>query len=220
MRNTGQIIKMLREERRISQAKLASDLKISQSSVAMYEKCERMPKPEILESIADYFNVDMNFLYGKTHIRNSTREIPDSSDLTKYKNVIPIPPMKRVPIIGEIACGEPIYRPGDYGELAEIPEGVDADFALRANGDSMTGARIYDGDLVFCRATDIVDNGRIAAVSIDDEATLKRFYLYEDKGLLILKPENPDYEDLIYTGDELNSVRVLGQAVAFQSLIK
>lgn len=208
---TGELIRKLRLEKGLTQEQLGEMVGVQKSAVAKWEngKVENIKRTK-LQELGKIFGVSPTIFL----------EVDKTPAFVYPDNIIPIPPMKRVPIIGEIACGEPIYRPGEYGELAEIPEGVDADFALRANGDSMTGARIYDGDLVFCRATDIVDNGRIAAVSIDDEATLKRFYLYEDKGLLILKPENPDYEDLIYTGDELNSVRVLGQAVAFQSLIK
>lgn len=136
------------------------------------------------------------------------------------RNVFPMPAMKKVPIIGEIACGKPVFAAEEYGELAELPVGIHADFALKAKGDSMIGARIHDGDVVFCKSADIVDNGKVAAVIIDDEATLKRFYYYKDKNLVILKPENPEFEDMIYSGEEIGSIHVLGQAVAFQSIIR
>lgn len=99
---------------------------------------------------------------------------------------------------------------------------INADFCLRASGDSMVGARILDGDIVFIRKQDMVENGEIAAVVVnnDSEATLKRLYYYPDKGVLILKPENPAYEDLIFSGNELNQVHVLGKAMAFQSDVK
>ena len=202
---------MLREERRLSQAKLAEALNISKSAIAMYETDERTPKPEVLETIADYFNVDMNFLYGKTHVRNSAKELEDLPASIFY------PKMKKVPLIGSISCGKPVYADQHFGELAQLPDDVSADFALTAQGDSMTGARIYNGDLVFCKTTEIVNNGRIAAVIIGDEATLKRFYYYKDKNLVILKAENPAYEDLIYQGPEINKINVLGEAVALQS---
>ena len=96
---------------------------------------------------------------------------------------------------------------------------IKADFCLKASGDSMINARILDGDIVFIRKQEIVDNGEIAAVVVnsDSEATLKRVFYYHDKDLLILKPENPAYEDLIFTGPELNEVHILGKAIAFQS---
>lgn len=211
MKSRGEILKMLREERRLSQAKLAEALNISKSAIAMYETDERTPKPEVLEAIADYFNVDMNFLYGKTHIRNSTKELED----------LPTNPFcsktKKVPLIGSISCGKPVYADQYLGGSVQLPDGISADFALTARGDSMVGARICDGDIVFCKTTEMVNNGRIAAVIIGDEATLKRFYYHKDKNLVILKAENPVYEDLIYQGPEIDKVNVLGEAVALQS---
>ena len=84
----------------------------------------------------------------------------------------------------------------------------------------MINARIQDGDIVFIRKQSTVDNGEIAAVIIDDEATLKRIYYYPDKKKLILQAENPSYEPFVYIGEELNQVRVLGKAIAFQSDIE
>ena len=81
----------------------------------------------------------------------------------------------------------------------------------------MIGARIFDGDIVFIRAQDMVENGEIAAVVIEDEATLKRVYFYPEKSKLILSPENPKYEPLVFIGEELNAVKILGKAVAYQS---
>ena len=107
----------------------------------------------------------------------------------------------------------------EYGSFAEANSELDADFCLRANGDSMTGARIYDGDLVFIRAQDSVDNGDIAAVIINDEATLKRVYYYPNESKLVLSPENPKYPPFVYIKEELNSIKIIGKAVAFQSVI-
>lgn len=99
---------------------------------------------------------------------------------------------------------------------------IKADFCLKASGDSMINARILDGDIVFIQQQDMVENGEIAAVVVnnDSEATLKRFFYYQEKALLILKAENPAYEDLIFTGEELNQVHVLGKVIAFQSDVK
>ena len=83
----------------------------------------------------------------------------------------------------------------------------------------MTGARIYDGDVVFIRSQSSVDNGEIAAVIINDEATLKRVYYYPTEGKLVLSPENPRYAPLVYVGRELDSVKIIGKAVAFQSVV-
>lgn len=205
---TGQIIRMLRKERRISQLQLATSLNIGKSTVAMYEADERMPKKEILEQIADYFNVDMDFLYGRTHVRNRMNELPEG-------NCLFVPSMKRVPMLGSVACGEPIYADEQYGEYYSVDSSIHADFCLKAQGDSMTGARIYDGDIVFIQQQPDVDNGQIAAVLIGDEATLKYFYRYGDT--VVLRPANSAYKEMIYKEDELNEIRILGRAVAFQS---
>lgn len=94
---------------------------------------------------------------------------------------------------------------------------IDADFCLKAKGDSMIGARILDGDIVFIKKTSMVDNGEVAAVAIDDEVLLKRFYYFKDENLLTLQSENPKYPPKNYKNEQLDHVRVLGKAVAFQS---
>ena len=85
---------------------------------------------------------------------------------------------------------------------------------------SMIGARIMDGDIVLIRKQDMVENGEIAAVIIENEATLKRVYYYPKDGKLILNPENPAYAPLVYVGEELNQIRILGKAVIFYSRVK
>ena len=124
---------------------------------------------------------------------------------------------KKLPLLGRIACGRPIYATSEYGSFCTPGGDIDADFCLAASGDSMIGARIFDGDIVFIRAQDTVENGEIAAVVIEDEATLKRVYFYPEKNKLILSPENPKYEPLVFMGEEINSVKILGKAVAYQS---
>lgn len=126
---------------------------------------------------------------------------------------------KRLPLLGRIACGTPIYATSEYGSFCTPGGDIDADFCLAASGDSMIGARIFDGDIVFIRAQETVENGEIAAVIIGEEATLKRVYFYPEKNKLVLSPENPKYEPLVYIGEELNTVKILGKAVAYQSRI-
>ena len=125
--------------------------------------------------------------------------------------------VSRLPLLGEISCGNPIYASEDRESFVPVSPSLDADFCLRAHGDSMTGARIYDGDIVFIRSQSSVDNGEIAAVVINDEATLKRVYFYPDEKKLILLPENPRYAPMVYLEDELCEIKILGKAVAFQS---
>lgn len=141
------------------------------------------------------------------------------SDILPNYGIFPIS-YKSFRVLGEIACGKPIYADEDRETVILADSKIDADFCLYAKGDSMIGARIMDGDIVFIKNQPTVDNGEIAAVIIDDEATLKRVYYYPDKNKLVLNPENPKYEPLVYIGDELNTIRILGKAVAFQSAVR
>ena len=102
----------------------------------------------------------------------------------------------------------------------EVGANVHADFILKASGDSMINARIHDGDLVFIQATPQVENGQIATVAVGDEATLKRFYYYPEAQQICLQAENPVYAPMIFIGEQLQEVRVLGRAIAFQSDVR
>lgn len=124
---------------------------------------------------------------------------------------------RRFPLLGSIACGSPLFADEEKELYVEAGTDLNADFCLRACGDSMTGARIHDGDVVFIRKQSGVDNGEIAAVLIGDEATLKRVFYYPDAQKLVLSAENAKYEPLVYIGEELDQIRILGKAVAFQS---
>ena len=119
-----------------------------------------------------------------------------------------------------IAAGEPKIIPDGIECYVDATINIQADYAIRVRGDSMINARINDGDIVFIREQPEVENGEIAAVAIGDEATLKRVYYYKDHSLLILRPENPAYKDMEFSGSNLESARILGKAVAFQSDIE
>ena len=127
---------------------------------------------------------------------------------------------KKFALFDGIAAGEPRYIPDGVELYVESTTKINADYALKVHGDSMIGARIHDGDYVFIRIQPEVENGEIAAVRIGDSATLKRVYFYREKSLLILKAENPEYEDMIYQDSELEDVQILGKAVAFQGDVK
>ena len=126
------------------------------------------------------------------------------------------PPATRlIPVLGTIACGAPILAQEHIDGYTESP--IPADFALICKGDSMVGARIFDGDIVYIRQQEQVETGEIAAVLIDGEATLKRVRLGPDS--IALMPENPMYRPLILWGEEMNQVRILGKAVAFTAQV-
>lgn len=211
----GTVLKALRTRNKMTQKELGDVLGISESTVGMYERGHREPAFETLEAIADYFNVDMDYLTGRTDVERMYTFSPQASTA---KNILPVPKMHSIPLLGTIACGEPILAEENLdGEVAK-PEHVTADFALRCKGDSMTGARILDGDIVYIRQQPSVENGEIAAVLIGEEATLKRVYRYPDK--IVLSPANPEYEPFVFTGEEIENIRILGKAVAFTSAVR
>ena len=211
--------KLLRKERGLSQAALATELGFTKSSVNMYERGDREPGLESLETIADFFNVDMDYLLGKSDVQNRFLYTPasDAESVALPDNIIPRPATYTVPLLGTIACGEPILAAENIEDNVEVPEHIHADFALRCKGDSMINARIHAGDIVYIRQQPAVNNGEIAAVLIGDEATLKRVYVYEDH--VVLQPENPAYAPLVYFKDAMQAVRILGKAVGFTSLL-
>lgn len=132
-------------------------------------------------------------------------------------NITPLPNMYSIPLLGTIACGEPITAAENIEDYVSAPEHIKADFALRCQGDSMIDARILDGDIVYIHQQPSVENGEIAAVLIGDEATLKRVYISADT--VTLMPANQKYSPLVYSGEEINEIRILGKAVAFTSAI-
>lgn len=126
---------------------------------------------------------------------------------------MPMPKMKKVPLIGAIACGDPITALQNREGDVDVPEDVRCDFALKCHGDSMTGAGIHDGDVVYIHIQPEVENGEIAAVRIGDEATLKRVYYSGDT--LTLMPANAAFAPMVYTGETLNEVKIEGRAVGW-----
>ena len=133
-------------------------------------------------------------------------------------NIIPLPKIKKVPLLGTIACGEPILADENIEMYIGVDESIPADFALKCKGDSMINARIFDGDIVYIRQQSDVEDGEIAAVLIGDSATLKKVHKYPNK--VVLSACNPMYDDYIYTGEQLSEIRILGKAVAFFSTIR
>ena len=204
-------IKKQRQQLNLTQTELAQKLGYADKSmIAKIEKGQvDLPQSKII-AFADALETTPGLLMGWSE-PNAQNDITDNAD-----NLYKIDKVK-LPLLGTIACGEPIYADEDRESYIMVGTDMKADFCLKCQGDSMINARIYDGDIVFVRKQDIVNNGEIEVVIIDDEATLKRFYYYKEQNLVILKPENPKYEDIVLSGDRLNEVKVLGKAIAFQS---
>lgn len=140
-------------------------------------------------------------------------EQPEPKKPTIPPGFEPMPKMKKVPLIGSIACGEPITAEQNIEKMVDVPENIRCDFSLTCHGDSMVDAGIHDKDVVYIRIQPEVENGEIAAVRIDGEATLKR--VYYNPGTLTLMPANPAYAPMIYTGSQLEEVHIEGKAVGW-----
>ncbi|WP_329385667.1 transcriptional repressor LexA [Anaerofustis butyriciformans] len=139
----------------------------------------------------------------------------DEEDYLKIDNIIPVPKMEPLPIIGTIACGEPILANENIDGYFNVEKSLKADFCLRCKGDSMINARIYDSDLVFIKKQPDVEDGEIAAVLIDNEATLKR--VYKVPGRIILRAENPTFKPIELKEEDMKDIRIIGKAVGFCS---
>lgn len=217
----GDVIKKYREEHSMSMEAFATKSGLSKAYISILEKNQHpttgkpiVPSVKSMQSAANGMNMDVNDLF---NIVDGYVTLSQSTDIPDYPNVHQIG-KKRLPVLGSVACGEPIYMAEEKEVYVDSTTDVHADFILIAKGDSMTGARINDGDIVFVHQQPEVENGEIAVVAIDDEATLKRFYKYND--MILLKAENPEYKDMIFTPEDHKEVRVLGKAVAFQSDVR
>lgn len=140
-------------------------------------------------------------------------EQPEPKKPTIPPGFEPMPKMKKIPLIGSIACGEPITAEQNIEKMVDVPEYIRCDFSLTCHGDSMVDAGIHDKDVVYIRIQPEVENGEIAAVRIDGEATLKRVYYNPDT--LTLMPANPAYAPMVYTGSQLEEVHIEGKAVGW-----
>lgn len=207
-------LKSLRREKGWSQQRLADELELSKSSVNMYERGEREPGFETMEAIADLFNVDMNYLYGRTDIKIADPIVIDQPAPRPIPpGFVEMPEMVQVPLIGSIACGTPITAEQNVKSYIGVPAAWHADFALECHGDSMAPT-ICDGDVVCIRSQPEVEQGQIAAVRIGEEATLK--HCYYQNGVVQLIADNPSVcPPMVYTGPDLEEIEIEGLAVGF-----
>lgn len=202
-------IRSRRQELGLTQTELAH--KLGYSDKSMIAKIEAgkvdLPQSKIM-AFADALHTSASSLMGW-----------EDDTLPPYDNIAPITTHK-LPVLGSIACGQPIFMEEQFEFYVEVGVEIKADYILRAKGDSMINARINNGDIIFIRNQPTVENGQIAAVAIGDSVTLKRVYYYPESQKLVLQAENPKYEPLVYVGQELEDVRILGRAMAFQSDIR
>lgn len=203
--------------RQMTQAELSKESGISKSSISRYLSGAWEGKQDAVYALSKVLNVNEAWLMGyDVPMERSGRS---EGEFGRAKNIFPLPSMTKLPLIGTIACGAPILAEENIEDYLSVPEHPHADFCLRCSGDSMVNARILDGDIVLIRKQPDVDDGQIAAVLIDDEATLKRVY-HNKNGGVTLVAENPAYAPMIFTAADCVEVRILGRAVAFLSDVK
>lgn len=198
--NISKNLKRYMEEKDINNKELANILNVSESTVGKWLLKKSVPRMAIIEQISNYFNVEKSDL------------IEDKNELSKTSGKKIIKNFVTVPMLGKLDCHKPIFCNENYDNIFQIDEDLGRpDFSLIVRGDSMIDAGIDDGDVVFFRSTPIVENGKIAAVIIDNTTTLKRFYKNEHE--IILRPENKSYPPIIIREGDGQEVRILGEMV-------
>lgn len=193
-------LKMYMDDKDISRTKLAEILDTPYSTLSDWVNGKKYPRIDKIELLANYFGIDKSDL------------IEEKINIEDIPGAIPMQKGRLIPILGEIACGDPILAQENLdGYFLSDPSIIKGDFILRAQGDSMIDAGIHEGDYVFISQTPDVENGSIAAVLIDDDTTLKRFYKSDDK--IVLQPENSAYSPIIITEEDGKNIKILGQVI-------
>ena len=214
-------LQMAMDKAHMSQVELCEKTKIPKSAMSQYVSGSFRPRQVRTHLIAMALNVSEAWLMGydvpMERPENQSKKTLRSIDIPKGM----IPFAKEVPLIGGVACGEPIYREEDEGISYPVPQGCDCDYCMRCHGDSMTGSGIQEGDIVYIKQMPMVDNGQMAAVRIENEYTLKIVYYDREANLITLVATNPAVAPLSYHGEQLDQIEIIGQAVGvYHDLIK
>lgn len=191
-------------------------VKLNKNDLSQYVNGKVVPGQSKLYILGQALNVSEAWLMGYDVPMN--KDINSDVDYATVDNIITMPQMKKVPLLGTIACGEPILAEENIEAFINMPAEATGTFALRCKGDSMINARIFDGDIVYIREQPDVENGEIAAVLIENEATLKKVYKYPNR--IELRAENPTMKTMEFEGEEMNNVRIIGKAVYFLSPVQ
>jgi len=196
-------IKEVRESLAMNKSEFAIFLDTNVANISRYEHADMGVSMDAVERIAKKTGVNPGWLLGWTDEKYSK----DSR------------PVKRIPIVGAIAAGVPIFAQENIEDYTCEPHNMHADFCLKIQGDSMIGARILNGDIVYIRKQSTIENGEIAAVLVDNEnATLKRVFFGD--GTITLHAENSNYPDMVFTSKDMRQVNIIGKAVLIQTEVR
>ena len=199
-------LKQLRNEKKINQRELANFLKVAPSTISMYESGQREPNFEVLESLADFFNVDLNYLLGKS----------DKTTKLMIEDISPKPQGIKIPVLGTVAAGIPISAVEDILDYEEIPQSWQNQgefFGLRIKGDSMK-PDINNGDTVIVKQQSTANNGDVVIALVNgDDATCKKFEKL-DNGIILIS-NNSEYSPMYFSNEEVNTkpVVIIGKVV-------
>lgn len=200
-------LKMYMEIYDLNNVELSRIVGVSESTVGKWLLQKSLPRMGVVEQLANYFKINKSDLLED---KGKTVSVPDDPNIF-------VPKLKKVPLLGTTAAGEPILSEEHFEGY--VGTTANADFCLRVTGDSMTGIGIYDGDTVFVKSQNEAESGQVVVVRINGDAvTLKRFYHNGES--VILQSENPAYPPMIFNANNCDDFRILGRAIIKQSIIK
>ena len=203
----GERIRSRREALGMTQTELADALSTTKQNIYKYENgiISNIPSDKI-EAMAEILKTTPAYLMGW------------EEETVLPPNIEPLGSMQKIPLVGQIACGTPILAEQNIEDYVDLPGHIQADFALTCKGESMIGAGIRTGDIVYIRKQEEVENGQIAAVMVGgDEATLKR--VYTKPGVVQLVAENPNIAPAVFIGKEAEQIHIIGLAVAYTHVL-
>ena len=189
----------------ISRSRAAQEMGLSNSTVTKWKNTGATPSGETLARVSAYFGVPVGELLGEA--------VPSVQEERKLpEGAIPFDPALTAPLLGTVRAGLPMYAEENIEGYIPITRKDGARyFWLRVRGDSMNAVGISENDEILVREQPEVENGEIAAVRIGEEATLKHVYLHEN--FIELRPENPAFNSIILSREDMNDVVIEGKAV-------
>lgn len=200
------------ETRGMKAADLSKKTKVAEGTISCYINGRYEAKQNRVQVFAEALDVNPAWLMGYDVPMDAEHATPSqpAQKATIPPGFEPMPEMDMVPLVGRIACGTPITAEQNVDRMVCVPSKWRSTFTLTCKGDSME-PRIHDGDLVAIRKQPEVEQGEIAAVRIGEEATLKHVYLHEN--FIELRPENPAFNSIILSREDMNDVVIEGKAV-------